>query len=554
MTAFGIDFGTTNSVLATLSAGEVSTVELDEPEAAWAELGFDKVLPTVLAETGGAIEFGWKAKANPNRLAAVKRLFASDGDVTVGSHTLQLEEAGAIFFKQIKERAALSGLSMDQAVVTVPANSRGKARSITKAAAGLAGIEVLQLLNEPTAAAMAYCRQIDDDQLVLVFDFGGGTLDVTILRNCEGVFIEEASKGVGRLGGVDLDEAFRESIQSRVPSGSRLDLIDLELAKVKLSTQESTILSLLGGGTLEVTRGELEEAIRPLILRCRGPIDQCLSDMGSPSIDHLVLVGGSSKIPLLQSYVREWVRLDPMPGIDPMTAIAEGAALAAGILTREVEDLEFFVSTEHALGTIVNNPDPGSSFSVLIGRNTKLPAEKSDGYVTLFDDQESVAIQVIEGDPALPLEHEDNVVLKVWEVPLDPKPVSESGFLIRYRYDEDGILHVTATMESDGAVILDEQLTPSGAASKKDLVAIRKRLDNLRTAEPDMPRSETSGLDPESAIAVRKATDKIMPFIDDVEKEQFQTLIDDLKAAEGDEIPKAREELDAAIRNNSYLL
>jgi molecular chaperone DnaK len=193
VTAFGIDFGTTNSVLAAANGIDLETIALDDPPGEWAKLGFDKVLPTVIAEApDGGVQFGWRAKGTDGHLAAVKRLFATEDEVSVGSRRMRVEEAAGVFFRQIKARGSDSGLTVDQAVVTIPANSRGVARFRTKVSAGLSGIEVLALLNEPTAAAMAYSRAISDGERVLVFDWGGGTLDVTILKCVGGVFIEEA--------------------------------------------------------------------------------------------------------------------------------------------------------------------------------------------------------------------------------------------------------------------------------------------------------------------------------------------------------------------------
>lgn len=565
MTAFGIDFGTTNSVLAAIGASGIETVSLDEPPQEWAELGFDKVLPTVLAERNGAIDFGWRAKRTPGSLAAVKRLFATDDEVTVGSRRMKVEEAAGVFFRQIKERAAHAGLVLDRAVVTIPANSRGVARFRTKISAGLSGIEVLALVNEPTAAAMAYSRQISDGERVLVFDWGGGTLDVTILRNLDGVFMEEASKGIQQLGGMDLDQAFGAAIRSRVPSGSQVDAFDLERAKVLLSTQESTVMSLVGGGTLEIQRGELEDAIRPLIHRTKEPVERCLADLAGPKIDHLVLVGGSSKIPMLQRYVRELIRLEPMSDVDPMTAIAEGAALAAGILTDEVTDFDFFVATEHALGTVVHSEQDEPRFSVLIPRNTKLPASATDGYTPRFDEQEQVLVRVIEGDPDAPFEHEDNVVLKEWEVKLLAKrPVSESSFSITFEYDVDGILNVKAVDGATGTVMLEEQLSFGAATSKPELAEIRRRIDGTATAGPEGQASASSsngadvspvgGLSEESRAAVRKAKEKIHPFVDDETQRQLDSLIENLVSAAPDEQADARGNLERAIREHSYLL
>lgn len=565
MTTFGIDFGTTNSVLAAATGTNIETISLDEPPQEWAELGFDKVLPTVLAERSGAIDFGWRAKRTPGNLAAVKRLFATDDDVTVGSRRLKVEEAAGIFFRQIKERAANAGLALDRAVVTIPANSRGVARFRTKISAGLSGIEVLALVNEPTAAAMAYSRHIGDGDRVLVFDWGGGTLDVTVLRNVEGVFMEQASKGIQQLGGIDVDKVFAAAMRARIPAGSQLDPFDLERAKVLLSTQETTVLSLIGGGTLEISRGELEDAIRPLIHRTREPVERCISDVGGAKIDHLVMVGGSSKIPMLQRYVRELVRLEPMADVDPMTAVAEGAALAAAILTNEVTDFDFFVSTEHALGTVVHNDLEEANFSVLIPRNTMLPATATDGYTPRFDDQEKVMVRVMEGDPEAAFDHEDNIILKEWSVKLlEPRPVAEAGFTVTFEYDVDGILHVKVIDGKTGTVMMDDQLSFGAATDKSQLAEIRRRIDSTETAplngggpppmSPSQPAPATGGLSEESRSSVRKAKEKIYPFVDDATQQRLDALIATLVTASPGEESVARTNLDAAIRDHSYLL
>jgi molecular chaperone DnaK len=562
VTAFGIDFGTTNSVLAAATGTDLETVSLDEPPQDWAALGFDRVLPTVIADAGGAVEFGWRAKRNPARLEAVKRLFASEDTVTVGSRTMQIEEAAGIFFRQIKSRAGLAGFSLDQAVVTVPANSRGTARFRTKVSAGLSGIEVLALVNEPTAAAMAYGRHIGDGERVLVFDWGGGTLDVTVLRNLSGVFMEEASKGVQKLGGIDLDGAFRALIARRVPLGSQIDPFDLERAKVLLSGQQTTVLPLIGGGTLEVTRGDLEDAIRPLVIKTKEPVERCLADLQNPRIDHLVLVGGSSKIPLVQRYIREMLHLDFMGGVDPMTAVAEGAALAAGILTGEITDFDFFVATEHALGTVVHN-DGTPRFSVLIPRNTKLPASATDGFQPVHADQESVTVRVMEGDPEQPFDHDDNVILKEWDVPMLEKrtTTAEASFSITFEYDVDGILNVRAMDQKTGSLMMEEQLAFGAGRSKKELVDIRRRIDQTTVVGVGSQPGSRSPGDPnfpelslESRSSVQRARDKIYPFVD----EETQRVIDDqvaaLLAASPDDEADRRAVLEGTIREHAYLL
>ena len=390
--AFGIDFGTTNSVLARATASTIEVVPLDEPPGNWSEVGFDKVLPSVISMYDDSRpRFGWAAKRDTrNKLEAVKRLFATSDTVTVGSQTLKVEEVGATFFRYIKDRAAALGIAaqLDRAVVTIPANSRGLARYRTKLAAGLAGIEVRALINEPTAAAMAHARAIGENQRIMVFDWGGGTLDVTVLESYDGTFIEQASKGIQRLGGLDVDEAFAAVVRPTIPGSAQWSrdevsafMLDLELAKIKLSSATEVELPLPRSGFKTVTRAQFEEASRALIERTREPVEVCLRE--SPGrIDHLVMVGGSSKIPAIQRFVSGIVGTDVATGVDPMTAIAEGAAVASAILGGLITDLDFHVGTEHALGTIVHNensPKEGE-FSVLIRRNRKYPASATDSY------------------------------------------------------------------------------------------------------------------------------------------------------------------------------
>jgi molecular chaperone DnaK len=563
MNSFGIDFGTTNSVLAVAdAAASVQTVRLDEPPHEWAEHGFDRVLPTVIADAGGAVDFGWRAKRSAHKLEAVKRLFAQEDSVAIGSLSLKVEEAAAVFFRHIRESAAELGLTLDQAVVTIPANSRGLARYRTKVSAGLAGIEVLALVNEPTAAAIAYGRHIRDGERVLVFDWGGGTLDVTILRRMHGVFIEEASKGIQRLGGIDIDAALAASLQPRVQSGSAIDPIDLELAKVMLSERESVSIAPIGGGTITITRGELEDAIRPLVVRTKEPIDRCMADLRTPKIDHLVLVGGSSKIPAVRRFVREMLRLDPMEGVDPMTAVAEGASIAGGILREQITDFDFFVATEHALGTVVHDTDERPRFSTLIARNTALPASATDAFVPRVDNTPSVLVKVIEGDPDAAFEHEDNVILKEWHVAIEPRPVAEAGFDITFLYDVDGILNVKVVDQKTGSTMLEEQLAFGAATSKQNLVDIRRRVDAMARAQaggspvaaPAQPTPQAVALSEASRASVRRAKEKIYPFVDDTTRKELDDCIDALTAAGPGDEDAAREALDRTIRQHAYLL
>lgn len=571
--AYGIDFGTTNSVLALASATGTEAIILDDQlPGEWQGTGFDMVLPSVIGfDHADRMLFGWPAKISEGpKLEAVKRLFATEDEVVIGSRKLKVEIAAAAFFQNIQQRAAASGLieRLDRAVVTIPANSRGKARYRTKLTAGLAGIEVSALINEPTAAAMAHARAIRENQRILVFDWGGGTLDVTVLEAIDGTFIEQSSKGIQRLGGIDLDKKFMDTLLPQIPgSGSWRPLeeglfrVNLERAKIALSSAELATIALPGAGSMEVTRGQFVEAVGQLIERTREPVETCLRE--SPGrIDHLVMVGGSSKIPRVQQMIAEIVGAEPDKRINPMTAIAEGAAIADAVLQGIITDLQFFVGTEHALGTVVHNDGapPEGTFSVLIGRNTKYPARATDGYTPAMDFQEEVKVRVIEGDPEKPIGHEDNVILKDWDVALPEKRLKQdAAFDITYLYDVDGILHVTVRDQRSGRIMMAEELSFGAAQDRSQLPHLRREVDQLMSRTAPMPnghvdRSPPSALSAASVTAVRKAREKVIPFVPDEDRRRLEALVVALEEAEPKDEAECRSALERELRVHAYLL
>ena len=569
MTAVGIDFGTTNSVVAHWTGNGAEALDIDSPLPEWEPYGFGRVMPSIFAR-GPADEalFGWAAKrAEAQRFEAVKRMFATQQDVVTddAGSALVVEEVATMLFAQLKKAATEQGVAPSQAVVTVPANSRGLARHRTKVCAGMAGLEVLALINEPTAAAMAYSAKNPGDQQLLVFDWGGGTLDVTILRSVGGVFIEQASKGLPTKGGLDFDSRLNRLVLDTVPDATawsaaerhRLRL-DLELAKIKLSEHEFTVIQLPDGDTRRITRGMFEDAVRGLIEEARRPIEQCLTDIdaGSGAVDAVVMVGGTSKIPAVRAAVAEMLNREPAVGIDPMTAVGEGAAIAAAIMTGDLATNDFFVGTEHALGTVTYDPSSNHHrFSVLIPRNHKLPAKKTDTYSPVFAEQETVRIPVIEGDPDAPLDHPDNVILKEWVVDLPGEPGDPSrSFDITYEYDVDGILHVTVTDGATGIPMLIDDVSYGVTNDKRELVTIAKRANEAATggSVSDAGRAQIS--DPESAELVQRALVKVIPFLDEDEADAVRVAVKELERADDASREAARDALRAALRPYSYLL
>ena len=427
--------------------------------------------------------------------------------------------------------------------------------------AGMAGLRVPALINEPTAAAMAYARQSTHDETLLVVDWGGGTLDVTILRHVGGVFMEQASKGIQKLGGLDFDAAFAKVIKATIKGvdswssaerhGFRLDV---ERAKILLSTREETSVALPGGEYRKVTRDMLLKAVRPHIERVRDPIQRCLADVGAqPSdIDTILLVGGTCKIPAVRDFVSEILKTAPASGVDPMTAIAEGASIASAILSGELEDNDFFVSTEHALGTSVLAPDrSGLVFSELIPRNHKLPATAKSMFSAVVDYQERVNIDVVEGDPALPLDDPENVALKDWTVDLtNPVPSSESAIEMTYYYDKDGILHVSAEDQA-GDKLLDDVVSFGGMLDRRGLVEVANRANRAtESGRVDGAGRDGSNLSPEIRTLVNDVKTKVIPFIDDKEAEEMRAQV--TRVEDGD--AGAVDELRRLVDQYPYLL
>ncbi|MEX0754986.1 MAG: Hsp70 family protein [Actinomycetota bacterium] len=571
MTAVGIDFGTTNCVLAAFTGGKPEVVPIDSPPADWAQLGFDKVLPSVFALDGQKPIFGWEAKRASDGLQAVKRLLATEESVGVGDNSVLVDEVVALMFGHMKQAAASQGLDVDRAVVTIPANSRGPARYRTKICAGLSGIEILTLINEPTAAAMAFGLQASGEQTVLVYDFGGGTLDVTLLEAHDGTFFEQASKGLRKMGGLDFDKAIGRKILETVPNHegwSRAEKMAFDLAveraKILLSTQEETNVELPGGEYQRLTRKMLEGAVRPIFEQTRAPILQCLADMNmEPSaVDALVLVGGTSKVPGVRNFVSEILEREPARGdqIDAMTAVGEGAAIAAAILTGELETSDYMVSVEHALGTVVVNPGATKEFSPIIPRNQKLPARGSRTYKPVVDDQETLEVVVMEADPTKPLGHEENVVIWTSDVQIpEPRPASEITLEFTYEYDVDGIVWVTLKdLERDIAIQpLDRMPITFGVTmDRRALVDLAGHVGetietgNLAAADGSTPDQIE---DQEARELVAKARTKVIPFLDDAQAQTVQELVEAVESAVDGQLDAAKSALQTELRKYSYL-
>jgi molecular chaperone DnaK (HSP70) len=248
-----------------------------------------------------------------------------------------------------------------------------------------------------------------------------------------------------------------------------------------------------------------------------------------------------------------------MVDVDPMTAVAEGAALAASILTNQTDEFDFFLGTEHALGTVVHDEANRGTFAEIIPRNTKLPAAATKPFQPRTDDQPTVMLRVIEGDPDQPIEHEDNVILKEWDVELlEPRKVDQAGFEVTFAYDVDGILHVKVVDGLTQTVMMDDELAFGAARSKKDLVDMRRRLDATSAddaAPPPVAAAATNGLSEHDRGLLQRLTEKVRPFVDDAEQANIDAAVDALLSASGGpDTDDRRQQVERLIRTHAYLL
>lgn len=462
MPYIGIDFGTSNSVVADFQFGRPVVLPNHEGQQA---------TPSVVTlRRDGSLAFGQEAKENydENRsIRSIKRVLGSAQRVPLVGKEMRPEQVAVMLFSLLKRDAeAVLKQPIPKAVVTIPANSKGLARHATKLCADAAGMQVLTLINEPTAAAICYGLDSHAEQTVLVYDFGGGTLDVTILKVHHGIFEEVGSKGIGKLGGDDLDDALATYLADRFQQKTGYDIIHspyrtpfmmaVERAKITLSGERTAVAWAPGlvperHLSLEepVERVELERLIMPFILQSGTAIDEALSRarLKPKDIDKVILVGGTSKIPRIRRYVAEKLGRDPEPfdRVDPMTCVAQGAAIVSAILQGApgLDHYAYSVKLEHSLCANPIDERGRSVLDPIIKRGTDIPCSFTKRYYPMADPAERVTVSVYEGDVYDDPEDPENVRLA--EIPWEfdpPRPAAEAGIDVTFEYADDGILTV----------------------------------------------------------------------------------------------------------------
>ncbi|MEU2620837.1 Hsp70 family protein [Streptomyces sp. NPDC007157] len=526
MTAAGIDFGTTNSVAAQWNGEYVEVLEIGGQglDANWGRRGFELLYPSVVGTSSlrpGTL-FGWEAKLRSEQaVEACKRMLREEPFVTLGGERFAATTAAAGVFHAIagaaEEEAATE---IREAVITVPANATGAARFRTREAARAAGLKVRTLLNEPTAAAIAYAHEMEVDGEFLVFDWGGGTMDATLLLHDEGFFDEKASRGVNQLGGLEIDARLRRMVLDRAPargrwsdSEKRMFALEIERAKILLSHQESVRVSTPDDVTVEIGQDEFSEAIQDLINRALDPVEECLEQarIDPQDLTAVLMIGGSSQIPAVRAAVSEALDCELVDSAlcDPMTAVAEGAAISAAAMDGELKSIIRVVNT-HALGTITTDREGRRSFSALIDRNQRLPQQRVKSYEPTKDNVSQLTVEVWEGDPDREVDHPDNVKLTDLALTYPQRGKAEDGvFDLEYTYSKEGLLTVRATLQKTGEVVLDGEVKVFGDGNV--LPEVKKELDRLLALAPAVARPAATPTHPQQASTNGKSNGVAKP-------------------------------------------
>ncbi|ACV59008.1 molecular chaperone DnaK [Alicyclobacillus acidocaldarius] len=509
----GIDLGTTNSCVAVLEGGEPVVIPNAEG---------NRTTPSVVAFTkDGERLVGDVAKrqaiTNPDRtIISIKRHMGTDYKVTIDGKSYTPPEISAMILQKLKADAeAFLGEPVTQAVITVPAYFSDSQRQATRDAGRIAGLEVLRIINEPTAAALAYGLDKEEDQTILVFDLGGGTFDVSILELGDGVFEVKATSGNNHLGGDDFDNRIIQYLIDLFKKDTGIDLSNdrmamqrlkdaAEKAKKELSSTLTTTISLpfisadaTGPKHLEVnlTRAKFEELTADLVEATMGPTRQALQDAGlTPAdIDKVILVGGSTRIPAVQEAVKRLIGKEPSKGVNPDEVVAIGAAIQAGVLTGEVKDIVLLDVTPLSLGI----ETMGGVFTRIIPRNTTIPTSKSQIFTTAADNQTSVEIHVLQGEREMAADNKTLGRFTLNDIPPAPRGVPQIE--VTFDIDANGIVHVSA---KDLATGKSQRITitASSGLSKEEVERMMKEAQMY--AEEDKKRREQ--------VEVRNQADQLL--------------------------------------------
>ena len=563
--AVGIDLGTTNSVVAVLEGGEPTVIANAEG---------NRTTPSIVAFKSEEVLVGELAKrqaiTNPdNTVRSIKRHIGSNWKQNFEGKDYTPQEISARILQKLKRDAeSYLGDDVTDAVITVPAYFNDAERQATKEAGQIAGLNVLRIINEPTAASLSYGLENNEDQKILVFDLGGGTFDVSILEISEGVFEVKSTSGDSKLGGDDWDQRVMDWLIDKFKSSTGIDLSNdkmaiqrvqegAEKAKIELSSTSETEINLpfitandAGPQHLleKLSRSEFEKITADLVERTKEPVEKALSDAGMQftDIDHVILVGGSTRMPSVQQLVKSLTGKDPHKGVNPDEVVASGAAIQAGVLKGDVKDVLLLDVTPLTLGVETK----GGIMTKMIERNTTIPTKRSEVFSTAENNQTQVEIHILQGEREMASGNKSLGRFTLTDIPaaMAGTPQIEVTFDI----DANGIVNVNAkdlgtgkeqaititggtALEDDEIerMIKDAEQHANEDAKKKELVETRNMAEGMVTSTEKMLEDNKDKATDEEVTAINSANDKLKKLL-----ESEDLSIDDLKISI-DELAKA---------------
>ena len=548
--AVGIDLGTTNSVIAVMEGGEPTIIPNAEGQ---------RTTPSVVAFKDDEVLVGEVAKrqaiTNPDRtIRSVKRYMGTDKKYDIDGKMYTAQEISARILMKLKRDAeSFLGDKVTEAVITVPAYFNDAQRQATKEAGQIAGLEVLRIINEPTASSLAYGLDKQHEHTILVFDLGGGTFDVSVLEIGEGVFEVKSTSGNTKLGGDDWDDAVMDWLVGEFKNESGVDLSKdrmalqrlkeaSEKAKIELSSVAETEINLpfitaTSEGPLhlqkKLTRSEFQKLTDSLLEKCKGPFQQAIKDAGIKvsDIDDVVLVGGSTRMPAVQDLIRELTGgKEPHKGVNPDEVVAAGAVLQAGVLKGDVKDILLLDVTPLTLSIETK----GGISTKMIERNTTIPTRRSETFTTAENNQPEVEIHVLQGERQMALDNKSLGKFRLTGIP--PAPMGMPQIEVTFDIDANGIVHVTA---KDLGTSKEQAMTITGGSALAEGEIDRMIKDAEAYAEEDAKRRE--------AVETRNQADQLVHQTDKLVEEQGDQMTDDEKAG----IASALAELKEALANEA---
>ncbi len=557
----GIDLGTSNSQVSVVMGGKPTII----PSAEGATVA-GKMFPSVVAFTkDNQLLVGEPARRqavnNPEgTISAAKRKIGTSHKYKIRGKEYTPQQISAFVLQKIKKDAEeFLGEPIKKAVITVPAYFNDNQRTATKDAGKIAGLEVVRLVNEPTAASMAYGLDKEGEHKILVFDFGGGTLDVTIMEFGDGTFTVLSTSGDTNLGGTDMDETLLKDVVKNFKDKEGIDLSEddsalqrvreaVEKAKIELSSVLETEINLpyitatdKGPKHLneKITRSKLEKLIQPIIDQCKKPIEQAIKDakLKKENIDKIILVGGPTRMPVIQKFVEDFIGKKVERGIDPMECVAQGAAIQGAVLAGDIKDLVLLDVTPLTLGI----ETLGEVMTPLIERNTTIPTKKSQIFSTAADFQTAVTIHVLQGERSMA---KDNTSLGNFNlVGIPPAPKGVPQIEVTFDIDASGILHVTAKDLGTGK---EQKMTITASTKLSDSEVEKMIKEAEEHAEEDKKRKQE--VEAKNALdsliyASEKTISELGDKIDkDKKKEIEKSLENAKKILEEGNIDKIKEE------------